>query len=66
MQAIYVLKALEEGKSEKEIIELFGNDKQIVDIWMNFLAHNRWMEHPNGHWQVTAKGKMWIAKRSQK
>ena len=65
-QAIYILKALEDGKSETEIVELFGGDKQIVDIWMNFLVHNHWMEHPNGKWQVTPKGKEWIERRSQK
>lgn len=29
-------------------------------MWMCFLQHNRWMEHPDGKWEITAKGKNWI------
>ena len=64
-QAIFILKALHEGKSEKEIVELFEGDVQIVEIWTSFLVHNRWMEHPDGKWEVTPKGKEWIERRSK-
>jgi hypothetical protein len=59
-QAIYVLKALEAGVPENEIIEQFEGDEQLVQIWISFLFHNRWMEHPNGKWQASNKGKEWI------
>jgi hypothetical protein len=65
-QAVYVLKSLEDGISEKEIMEQFGGDEQIVQIWISFLFHNGWVEHPDGRWQATIKGKEWIAKRSTK
>jgi hypothetical protein len=65
-QAVYVLKSLEDGISEKEIIEQFGGDEQLVQIWILFLFHNSWMEHPDGRWQATDKGKEWIAKRWEK
>jgi hypothetical protein len=65
-QAIFILKSLRDGKSEQEIVDLFEGDKQIVEIWTSFLAHNKWMEHPDGKWEVTTKGNEWIEKRSEK
>jgi hypothetical protein len=65
-QAIFVLKALQDGKSENEIVDLFKGDQQIVQIWTSFLAHNHWMEHPDGKWEVTPKGKEWIERRLEK
>ena len=61
-QALHVLKRLDEGKSRDEIVKEFDGDEQIVEIWTSFLAHNGWMSHPDGRWEVTAKGKMWIEK----
>jgi hypothetical protein len=31
-------------------------------MWMSFLAHNQWMDHPDGRWIATDKGKEWIKK----
>lgn len=52
--------------TEKEIIERFEDDQQIVEIWKSFLIHNRWIEHPDGKWEVTPKGAEWIQKVSNK
>ena len=52
--------------TESEIIEQFGGDKQIMEIWRSFLVHNKWVEHPNEKWEVTLKGREWIEKRSGK
>lgn len=65
-QAIYILKCLQDGMTEKEIIERFEDDQQIVEIWKSFLIHNRWIEHPDGKWEVTPKGAEWIQKVSNK
>lgn len=57
-----MLKCFEEGKDEKDIIDLFEGDKQLVGIWRAFLIHNDWMSHPDGKWLVNDKGKEWIRK----
>ena len=57
---------LEDGMHEGDIIEQFGGDEQLVQLWISFLLHNRWMEHPDGKWEATEKGKMWIVKRRPK
>jgi hypothetical protein len=53
---------MNDGLSGSEIIDLFQGDKQLVEIWKAFLIHNRWMEHPDGKWIITDKGKEWIMK----
>ena len=45
-----------EGKEEKEIIELFGGDSELVATWRSFLMHNHWMEKRDGKWFATKKG----------
>ena len=49
--------------TEEEVIEKFDGDTQIVEIWKSFLIHNGWMNHPDGKWEVTPKGKGWIQKK---
>ena len=56
-QAIFVLKCMEDGMKESENVELFQGDKQLVDIWKNFLIHNEWINQADSKWEVTDKGK---------
>jgi hypothetical protein len=37
-------------------------DKQLVDMWTNFLKHNHWItyDHLTSGWVLTDKGKQWI------
>ena len=58
-----MLKCIEDGVSESEIVELFQGDRLLVDIWKNFLIHNQWLNLPiDSKFEVTDKGKEWIGK----
>ncbi|HEV8404921.1 MAG TPA: hypothetical protein VGQ13_03340 [Nitrososphaera sp.] len=49
---------MNDGLPERGIIDLFQGDRQLVEIWKAFLIHNRWMEHPDGKWIITDKGRV--------
>jgi hypothetical protein len=60
-QAAYVSQCLVNGKSKKEITSAFEGDEQLVEMWLLFLKHNRWIQESwNGNWSCTAKGQAWI------
>ena len=64
-QALLVLRSLEEGKNVQHIVENFGGDMQLIEIWTNFLIHNHWIEKIEGDagrakYLVTDKGRDWI------
>ena len=59
-----MLKCIEGGVSESEIVELFQGDRLLVDIWKSFLIHNQWLnQRPvDPELEVTAIGNEWIRK----
>jgi hypothetical protein len=69
MQATYILRCLEKGQTEQEIIKDFEGDAQLVEIWTNFLRDIHWVQRremsttppplANGisTWVVTDEGK---------
>jgi hypothetical protein len=64
-QAVYILECLEKGETEEQIVERFEGDEQLVKMWTLFLFHNRWIEHPDGRWETTGKGREWISRYKQ-
>jgi hypothetical protein len=59
-QALYVLQSLENGNTAGQIIDKFQGDGQLVEIWINFLIHNQWVERTKtGEFSATEKGKDW-------
>ena len=44
-QAFYILECLCDGEPNEEIQEKFDGDKQLVDMWLNFLKHNHWVNY---------------------
>jgi hypothetical protein len=62
-QATYLMDCLAKGQGKQEIIENWGGDEQLVDMWILFLEHNHWIEQGLNGWSITPKGKMWHAKR---
>jgi hypothetical protein len=42
-QAIYLLEELCGGTEKNTLIQKMRGDRQLVDIWMNFLQHNHWI-----------------------
>ena len=62
-QAAHVMRSLIKGQIKEEIVIEFGGDSQLVDMWILFLEHNRWMEKgANGRWSLAAKGQQWAGK----
>jgi hypothetical protein len=76
-QAIYILKCLEKGQTEQEIIKYFEGDSQLVELWINFLLDIHWIQKremstttplspPSANdtptWVVTDKAKEWTVK----
>ena len=60
-QAVYVLQSLEQGKTADQIVDKFKGDRQLVEIWTNFLIHNHWIERTNaGGFSATGRGKDWV------
>jgi hypothetical protein len=61
-QAIFILEHLCKGKSEDELIEQLDGDRQLVDMWVNFLVHNHWIVNDGSSdgWIITGKGRRWI------
>lgn len=64
-QALFVLGSLEQGKGSHEIADNFDGDKQLVEIWTNFLIHNHWIEKievdaGGARYLVTDKGRDWL------
>src|SRR5919199_6531752 len=60
-KAIYILEQLCGGKEKSEVIRAIHGDKQLVDMWSNFLQHNHWVmyDHRKNEWVLTEKGKQW-------
>jgi len=56
------MRCLESGQCKSEVIVEFEGDKQLVDMWMSFLLHNKWMEKTIDEWVVTEKGREWKSK----
>jgi len=58
-QAVFIAKCLCKGVKEDQIIKLFHGDKQLVEMWLNFLRHNRWVEYSlrTDRWSLTVKGR---------
>ncbi len=63
-QALFVLQSLEQGKTADQIVDRFDGDRQLVEIWTNFLVHNQWikLEVNNGiaRYVATNKGIEWL------
>jgi hypothetical protein len=61
-QAIYILEELCGGKEKSVVIGEMHGDKQLVDMWTNFLLHNYWITFDGlaREWVLTDKGKRWI------
>ena len=61
-QAIYILEQLCGGKEKSVVIREMHGDKQLVEMWTNFLLHNYWITFDGlaGDWVLTDKGKRWI------
>lgn len=64
-QALLVLRSLEKGTNAQHIVENFGGDMQLVEIWTNFLIHNHWIEKievdaGRARYVVTDKGRDWL------
>jgi hypothetical protein len=61
-QAIYILEQLCGGKEKTVVIREMHGDKQLVDMWANFLLHNYWITFDRlaREWVLTDKGKRWI------
>jgi len=57
------MKCLSAGQYPEQIVDKFDGDKQLVDLWMSFLIHNKCIQNPVDHrWIVTEKGKEWMKK----
>ena len=62
-QAAYISKCLVNGKSKKEMAIQLEGDRQLVEMWVLFLKHNRWIEESrDGSWSHTEKGRAWISR----
>jgi predicted transcriptional regulator len=66
-QAVFVLEALCGGQEKSEIIKSMHGDKQLFDLWLNFLVHNGWVKHQinkdlSYRYELTEKGKEWVSK----
>ena len=61
-QAIYILEQLCNGKEKSLVIREMHGDKQLVDMWINFLRHNYWIafDELTSQWDLTDKGERWI------
>jgi hypothetical protein len=56
-QPAYILKCLQHGVTEDEIVQIFDGDKQLVRMWMCFLSHNHWGKQLSLYdWIATEKG----------
>jgi hypothetical protein len=57
-QAMFIADCLCKGVNENQIVSLFHDDKQLVDMWISFLKHNHWVEYNllKHNWALTAKG----------
>lgn len=61
-QAIYIFRELELGRTTDGLVKDFDGDQQLVDIWLSFLLHNRWIEQKGGQFVATEKGRGWAKK----
>ena len=62
-QALYVMRALVEGKTVYQIVDEFQGDRQLVGIWTSFLIENQWIERTKaGGFAATKEGREWFHK----
>src|SRR5215475_5259219 len=61
--AIYILKCINRGQSEKEISQTLDNNEQLVPVWVAYLKGVHWIKKDvNGNLLVSEQGKLWIKK----
>jgi DNA-binding IclR family transcriptional regulator len=62
-QALFILEHLCEGELEDKIVQEFEGDKQLVQLWLNFLKHNHWVKYDIAEcqWTMTERSKEWAA-----
>ena len=58
-QAMYVLSRLYDGAPEKSIVESCDKDRQVIEIWIEFLKERNWIirDSSNTKWELTEDGK---------
>jgi hypothetical protein len=57
--AAFIAGSLAESKDKEWIVSQFDGDEQLVNMWISFVRHNRWV-NKNGAkeaWSLTDKGK---------
>jgi hypothetical protein len=61
MQAMYIAESLCTKESVDEIVDRFGGDVQLVDMWLSFLKHNHWLyyEKEKRCWLMTQRGEQY-------
>lgn len=61
-QAVFVLEEICGSERKSELIRRMRGDKQLVDMWMNFLQYNHVISYDKsvGEWMLTEKGRRWI------
>jgi len=50
---------------KSKIVELFQGDKQLVELWVSFILHNKWAVNHSGSikkWEATEKVKEMMLK----
>lgn len=57
--AVYLLKCINFGLNEKEIIDLITNDHSLKE-WISYLIDNEWIKRSGNKFEITEKGKMWL------
>lgn len=63
-QAVYVMECLVNGQNEEHIASTLNDDRQLVNMWMSFLRHNKWITFEGSQWSMTAKGAEWLRSRT--
>ena len=57
--AAFIADSLAESKDKKWIVSRFNGDEQLVNMWISFIHHNRWVNKAcsSEEWSLTDKGK---------
>ncbi|HKU48437.1 MAG TPA: hypothetical protein VJP79_00680 [Nitrososphaera sp.] len=58
-QAMFICECLCRGEEQEELVAKFKGDAQLVDMWISFLKHNRWLDYDTyaQRWSMTSKGR---------
>jgi len=61
--AAFIAGSLAESKDKKWIVSRFNGDEQLVNMWISFIHHNRWVNKAGSseEWSLTDKGKKRIS-----